>query len=79
MPRKTLTIEHVDRYELATILAALRLFQAAPVLPEAIAEIATEEGDFKRLDNEAIDELCERLNHVAEFPFLDISDEGTAE
>ena len=68
MPLHCTAIPDIDRYELATILAALRLLQETPALPEAIEEIATEEGDFERLDADRIDALCERINAVSEVP-----------
>ncbi|WP_375262488.1 hypothetical protein [Palleronia sp.] len=78
MPLHMTTIEDVDRYELATILAALRLLQQTPALPPEIEEIATEEGDFERIDDEKIDALCERINAVCEYPWRDVT-EGDAE
>ena len=70
-------IRDVDRFELATILAALRLLQAAPALPPEIEEIATDAGDFERLDNEQIDDLCERINTAADHPWRDVPEEET--
>ena len=52
----------VDRYELATILAALRLLQSGPALPPEIEEVATEQGDFERLDDALTDALRDRLD-----------------
>ncbi len=75
MPIHTTEIRDVDRFELATILAALRLLQAAPALPAEIEEIATECGDFERLDDAQIDELCERINTASEYPFRDVTEE----
>jgi hypothetical protein len=62
MPLHATDLPDVDRRELATLLAALRLLQAAPALPPEIEEIDTEQGDFERLDDEEIDAPCERLN-----------------
>ena len=76
MPHHTTEIRDVDRFELATILAALRLLQATPALPSEIEEIATDCGDFERLDNEQIDELCERINTASEYPFRDIAEDN---
>ena len=75
MPLHMTTIEDVDRYELATLLAALRLLQQAPALPREIEEIATEEGDFDRIDDEQIDALCERINAVSEYPWRDVTED----
>lgn len=57
----------VDDREVATILAALRFYQAgrqfdASARMEAIDDIATNGGDVDALDAEEIDELCERIN-----------------
>ena len=79
MPPYTTTRADIDRYELATLLAGLRLLQATPVLPEAIEEIATEEGDFERLDEAQIDALCERINAVSEHPWRDVTEGDVAE
>ena len=79
MPLPCTAIPDIDRYELATILAALRLLQKAPALPEAIEEIATEEGDFERLDADQIDALCERINAVSEYPWRDITEDAVLE
>ncbi len=79
MPLHCTDITNIDRYELATILAALRLLQEAPALPEAIEEIATEEGDFERLDADQIDALCERINAVSEYPWRDVTEDQEME
>ena len=76
MPLHTTEIRDVDCYEMATILAALRLLQAAPALPREIEEIATECGDFERLDDEQIDELCERINTASEYPWRDVTEDA---
>ena len=68
MPLHAPDMPNVDRHELATILAALRLLQAAPALPPEIEEIATEQGDFERLDDEKIDALCERFDTAPKTP-----------
>lgn len=75
MPLHANDIEDVDRYELATILAALRLLQKTPALPPEIEEIATEEGDFDRLEDAQIDALCERINAVSQYPWHDVTDD----
>ena len=51
---------NVNDRELATILAALRLWQEQDAPPARQFEIATEHGE--PMDGEAIDALCERLN-----------------
>ncbi|MBI5425735.1 MAG: hypothetical protein HZA32_16795 [Opitutae bacterium] len=54
----------MDEREHATVLAALRHYQAAlatGVFP-AIAEIATAGGLIRALEEQEIDALCERLN-----------------
>lgn len=53
--------------DLATILAALRFYQAAGMgepsnRSDEIHDIATSGGDAISLDDEGIDDLCERLN-----------------
>jgi len=58
----------LDETELATVLAALRYYQSkglgTPILrPLAIHNIATNDGSvMSSLDDEGIDELCEKLN-----------------
>lgn len=47
--------------ELATVLAALRLFQCQPDLPDAIQVYFTE---HQPLSKQRIDQLCSRLNTV---------------
>lgn len=79
MPLHSTDIPDVDRFELATILAGLRLLQAAPALPAEIEEIATEQGDFERMDDEQIDALCERINTASHDPFYNGDDDGTDE
>jgi hypothetical protein len=51
----------LDNRELATVLAALRRLQATEPAP-AILDIATNGDEFVRLNDQEIDELCERLN-----------------
>ncbi len=46
--------------ELATVLAALRLWQSVPDVPFELEAIADDAGD--RLTKDEIDDLCERLN-----------------
>lgn len=52
--------------ELATILAALRFYQQVIMdqLPRSafILDIATSCGEFKALNNDEIDDLCDKLN-----------------
>lgn len=50
--------------ELATVLAALRHWQIQRdrYIPGAHLDIATDGGAFERLDDDEIDDLCERLN-----------------
>lgn len=79
MPLHCTAIPDIDRYELATILAALRLLQETPALPEAIEEIATEEGDFERIDADQIDALCDRINAVSEYPWRDVTEDAALE
>lgn len=52
----------LSRRELATVLAALRLFQATPTIPPQIDELASDCQTFEPLTADEIDELCERLN-----------------
>jgi hypothetical protein len=51
--------------ELATVLAALRYWQdadAKAMYIGEIVEVANGGGKFERLDENEIDQLCERLN-----------------
>ena len=62
----------VDNRELATILAALRYYQRTGVcldarngdliIPEEERDVATDGGTLEPLDENEIDELCERVN-----------------
>lgn len=47
--------------ELATVLAALRLWQKGCADAD-LQSIASDEGAFPALDNAEVDDLCERLN-----------------
>ncbi len=76
MPLHSTAIEDVDRYELATILAGLRLLQQTPALPLEIEEIATDCNEFTPLDPEQIDALCERINAVSEYPWRDVTEDA---
>lgn len=51
----------IDDRELATILAALRMFQRNDRDFE-LTEIQTDNGLFTALSDEEIDTLCERIN-----------------
>lgn len=60
----TISIEEAEH---ATILAALRFYQAHgmgdPVnRPDAIDDLATNGGKVASLDEEGISDLCERIN-----------------
>jgi len=58
-----MTHERLDEVEHAAILAGLRLLQSsADRLPAGIDDIATNAGEHSQLDDEAIDDLCERIN-----------------
>ncbi len=52
----------IDDAELATILAALRYYQAAPFVGNRFMDIATNGGEVDPLDADAIDTLCEEIN-----------------
>jgi hypothetical protein len=78
MTHDTSVIADLDRCELAAILAGLRLLQAAPTLPHAIQAIATDCGDFERLDAAEIDDLCERINTPSAYSRRDVSQPATA-
>lgn len=52
----------LDERELATITAALRLFQRTVFIPPEISAIATDEGEFVLMSDDEIDQLCEDLN-----------------
>ncbi len=49
-------------HELATVLAALRLWQKQASVPAGLARIASDDDAFSALDDDEIDELCERIN-----------------
>ncbi|WP_299821225.1 hypothetical protein [uncultured Jannaschia sp.] len=75
MPLHSCTLTDIDRYELATILAGLRLLQQTPALPPEIEEIATECGEFTSLDSMQIEDLCARINAALEFPWRDVTED----
>lgn len=52
----------VSDRELATILAALRLFQHTVFLPPGVTDVATNDGEFVLMNDDEIDKLCEDLN-----------------
>jgi hypothetical protein len=52
----------LDPRELGTMLAALRLWQAAGHRPLELEVIASDEGSFEPLDADEIDALAQRLN-----------------
>ena len=45
-----------------TILAALRLWQRTKEIPQGILDIATNGGAHAVIEDNDIDELCERIN-----------------
>lgn len=53
-----------SREETATILAALRFWQAADSWPPRFVEIATDEESFDFLTQPEIDDLCEKVNFL---------------
>lgn len=59
-------VPHITKRQLATILAALRLWQDGSAIGDDgdpyLADIATNGGKFEPLNNSEIDILCERLN-----------------
>ena len=59
---------NVDNRELATILAALRLWQEQDAPPARQLDIATDCGDLDPLRAEEIDALCESINGDDELP-----------
>ena len=75
MPLHSCTLTDIDRYELATILAGLRLLQLTPALPPEIEEIATECGEFASLDSAQIEDLCARINAASEYPWRDVTED----
>ena len=52
----------LDRAELATVLAGLRLLQAAQEVPAGITDIQTDCGEVEPLSLEQIDALFARIN-----------------
>jgi hypothetical protein len=56
-------ISQLTDRELATVLAALRLWQAAYEHGEDLAPYAGHFAEVSPLSSHDIDELCERLNH----------------
>ena len=77
MPLHSCTLTDIDRYELATILAGLRLLQQTPALPPEIEEIASECGAFTPLDSAQIEDLCARINLASEYPWRDVTGDDT--
>lgn len=65
-------------HDLGTILAALRMWQAAEnrQQQEAFMDIATDGGRFEPLDDDQIDGLCARLNRGRAEPERPEPDEG---
>lgn len=51
----------LDARQLATVLAALRLWQRTDWPPADLCDIATDGAEMEPLSVEEIDELCERL------------------
>lgn len=58
------TVVTLSRHELNAVLAGLRLLQGMPFshLPLGVQNVYTEDGDTLPLDEDGIDNLCERLN-----------------
>ncbi len=52
----------LEERELATILAALRVYQDTAFVSPAIMDIATSNGQFDMMQYDEIDQLCEYLN-----------------
>lgn len=52
------------REETATILAALRYWQAAKAWPPQFVDIATDGESFDFLTQPEIDDLCEKVNFL---------------
>lgn len=64
-----MSYHHIGPRELATVLAALRQYQAYMGVnsgqpPADLHAIATNDGEFLPLDISHIDSLCERLNRA---------------
>ena len=59
---------NVNDRELATILAALRLWQEQDAPPARQLDIATDCGELDPLDADEIDALCESINGDGELP-----------
>lgn len=57
----------LNKKELNAVLAGLRLLQRSTVLPSGVEDVLCD-GDEQPLDDNDIDELCERLNVVDEDP-----------
>ncbi|WP_299844345.1 hypothetical protein [uncultured Jannaschia sp.] len=75
MPLHSCTLTDIDRYELAMILAGLRLLQQTPALPPEIKEIATECGAFTSLGWAEIETLIGRINSASEYPWRDVTED----
>jgi hypothetical protein len=55
--------DRLTSQEAATILAALRRWQATTIFMErSLNEIATDMGTLTPLNNDEIDQLCEKIN-----------------
>ena len=57
----------IDRYQLAILLAGLRLPLQAPALPLEIEKIATDCSESMSFDPAQIENLCERSNITSEY------------
>ena len=56
------TSVRLDRFDLAAVLAGLRLLQTTPQVSPEINAILTDCGEFVPPSLEEIDALCERIN-----------------
>lgn len=76
-PPTTVAVKKHPLYSLTeqehvTVLAALRLMQQTPTLPDAIFKEIPQLGTIRALDKEGIDALCESINHAG-LDFVDIT------
>lgn len=57
---------HLHPAHIATLLAGLRLLQATPLLPAAVMDIATNNGELRLITDLEIDSLATMLNSSAD-------------
>ena len=64
MPKDEVTNIQLTNRELATVLAALRLFQSEADYDSDAVYSMQQFGDYEPLGNDEIEQLCRRLNRA---------------